>query len=96
MVAGENFGADDRRVTFQVKVPMSDSYWFPAKRRGWGWGVPTAWQGKLVLVCWISVVIAALLLFGHDHVVAYMGFVFAMICLLLSICYLKGEPPAWR
>lgn len=27
---------------------MSDAYWLPAKRRGWGWGPPTAWQGKLV------------------------------------------------
>jgi len=75
---------------------LSDPYWFPAKRRGWGWGPPTAWQGKLVLVCWISVVVAALLLFGRAHILAYMGFVLAMVCLLTLICYWKGEPPAWR
>src|SRR6266702_3273794 len=24
-------------------------YWFPAKRYGYGWGIPTTWQGWLVL-----------------------------------------------
>ena len=24
-------------------------YWFPAKRYGWGWGIPNRWQGWLVL-----------------------------------------------
>ncbi len=24
-------------------------YWFPAKRYGWGWGIPNTWQGWLVL-----------------------------------------------
>ena len=23
-------------------------YWFPAKRYGWGWGMPNTWQGWLV------------------------------------------------
>jgi hypothetical protein len=23
-------------------------YWFPAKRYGWGWGIPSSWQGWLV------------------------------------------------
>ncbi|WP_269146578.1 hypothetical protein [Xanthomonas oryzae] len=23
-------------------------YWFPAKTYGWGWGLPTVWQGWLV------------------------------------------------
>ena len=31
-----------------------DQYWFPAKRRGWGWGPPTVWQGWAVLVLLIS------------------------------------------
>lgn len=25
------------------------SYWFPAKRYGWGWGLPSSWQGWVVL-----------------------------------------------
>jgi hypothetical protein len=27
------------------KVPNDKTYWFPAKRYGWGWGLPTVWQG---------------------------------------------------
>ena len=76
---------------------MSPQYWFPAKRRGWGWGPPTCWQGKAVLLCWTAVVIAAsLLLFARGHVLAFFGFLVAMIGLLMFICYAKGEPPAWR
>lgn len=26
-----------------------DEYGFPAKRYGWGWGLPVAWQGWLVI-----------------------------------------------
>ncbi len=25
-------------------------YWFPAKRYGWGWGLPAVWQSWLVLI----------------------------------------------
>jgi hypothetical protein len=28
-------------------------YWFPAKRYGWGWGLPITWQGWLTLVVFI-------------------------------------------
>ena len=24
-------------------------YWFPAKRYGWGWGLPSVWQGWVVM-----------------------------------------------
>ncbi|HEX3396559.1 MAG TPA: hypothetical protein VHS76_07645 [Steroidobacteraceae bacterium] len=75
---------------------MSPEYWFPAKRRGWGWGPPTCWQGKAVLVCWMLIIVAAVLLFGRNHLVAFFVFSIAMVGLLLLICYLKGEPPAWR
>jgi hypothetical protein len=27
-------------------------YWFPAKRFGWGWGPPCAWQGWIALLLW--------------------------------------------
>ena len=26
-----------------------EKYWFPAKRYGWGWGLPSTWQGWIVL-----------------------------------------------
>jgi hypothetical protein len=78
------------------KTPTQHRYWFPAKRYGWGWGAPTRWQGKAVLFLWILAVAAGLLIFGRHHPLAYLGFVLAMLGLLMLICYATGEPPAWR
>jgi hypothetical protein len=33
-------------------------YWFPAKRFGWGWGLPITWQGWAVLFVFVSLVAA--------------------------------------
>ncbi|MGF6701877.1 hypothetical protein OKW38_006554 [Paraburkholderia sp. MM5496-R1] len=30
----------------------SREYWFPAKRYGWGWGLPLRWQGRLTLLAY--------------------------------------------
>lgn len=39
--------------------------WFPAKRYGWGWGLPVAWQGWVVLLLFaIGIVASAWLLPG--------------------------------
>ena len=32
-------------------------YWFPTKRYGWGWGIPTTWQGWLVLAAFVVLLI---------------------------------------
>ena len=29
------------------------NYWFPAKTFGWGWGLPTCWQGWVVTVAYV-------------------------------------------
>ena len=29
-------------------------YWFPAKRYGYGWGIPSSWQGWLVLAVFVA------------------------------------------
>ena len=31
-----------------------------------------------------------------DHAVGFLSFVLAMVVLMLFICSVKGEPPAWR
>ena len=71
-------------------------YWFPAKRYGWGWGPPNCWQGWVVLLVWLIVIAIAARLLARAHTLAYLAFLIAMGGLLLVICYLKGEPPAWR
>jgi len=74
------------------------TYWFPAKRYGWGWGPPTAWQGWIVLVLWTLVLLAGVLLLRHDRhpMGATLAFVLLMGAALTLICYWKGEPPRWR
>lgn len=29
-------------------------YWFPAKRYGWGWGLPVRWQGWVCLAAYMA------------------------------------------
>ena len=31
-------------------------YWFPAKRYGWGWGVPNTWQGWVVVAVFAALI----------------------------------------
>jgi membrane protein YdbS with pleckstrin-like domain len=71
------------------------SYWFPAKRYGWGWGPPETWQGWVVLVVWISAVISGGVLLRFHHVSPW-PYLVGMVLVLLIICYAKGEPPRWR
>ena len=35
----------------------SRRYWFPRKKRGFGWGLPVTWQGWLVLGTYLVLVI---------------------------------------
>jgi hypothetical protein len=71
-------------------------YWFPAKRRSWGWGPPTAWQGWAVLVGILGANIVAAVALLPVHVAGFLCFVLASSLLMLLICSVKGEPPAWR
>jgi hypothetical protein len=61
-----------------------ETFWFPAKRYGWGWGPPVRWQGWAVLVVYALLLTAFLL----SSVV--------LTVLLLIVCWLKGERPRWR
>ena len=70
--------------------------WFPAKRYGWGWGLPIAWQGWAVLVGWLVAVTAgSSFLAGHNWF-AFAAFMVFMAALLVAVCYAKGERPRWR
>ena len=72
-------------------------YWFPAKRYGWGWGLPATWEGWIVLSAYIALVMAgALLLSPAKDTVSFIIFIVGVSLLLLGICWFKGEPPRWR
>ena len=79
-------------------MPSDDSrYWFPAKRYGWGWGIPATWEGWAVLAGFLALVIAGVFLVPpHQSPVAFVAYVIALSVVLTAICWLKGEPPRWR
>jgi uncharacterized membrane protein YhaH (DUF805 family) len=72
-------------------------YWFPAKRYGWGWGPPTAWQGWLVLIAFFALVlIGVIVILPNEGQVPFLLYTAGLVAVLLVICWLKGERPGWR
>ncbi len=71
-------------------------YWFPAKRYGYGWGVPSTWEGWVVFVTWFVLMLGLSPVLAIWNIVAFIVFLVVMLASLLTICYLKGEPPSWR
>ena len=73
------------------------TYWFPAKRYGWGWGWPSSWQGWVVLAAFVGLLGLASFLFPPKQSLgAFLVSVLVLAALLFGICWLKGEPPRWR
>jgi hypothetical protein len=82
----------------QTDQKMSDrKIWFPAKKYGWGWGPPCAWQGWVVLVGWLVLIEIGSFVLLHQRLTGcFYIFLAVMIALLLGICWAKGEKPQWR
>ena len=73
------------------------TYWFPAKRYGWGWGPPAAWQGWVVLAAFIVLLVADAIVFPPGVALkSYLAVATVLSGLLIAVCWLKGEPPRWR
>ena len=78
---------------------MSDpSFWFPAKRYGWGWGLPVAWQGWVVLGLYLALVFVGISYFEARHSVTGLPiFLACLTVMLIVVVALKGERPlGWR
>jgi hypothetical protein len=72
-------------------------YWFPAKRYGWGWGLPSRWHGWAVLIAYFALLgLAALLSHPDRQPYTFTLFVALLSLALMAVCWLKGEPPRWR
>ena len=69
--------------------------WFPAKRFGWGWGLPIRWQGWLAMIVWLGIFFSMLPRLLHNPA-ALLLFLAVMIAALLGLCWYKGERPRWR
>jgi uncharacterized membrane protein YhaH (DUF805 family) len=70
--------------------------WFPAKRYGWGWGLPCAWQGWVVMVGWIALVCTGAVFLMPDHPGLFVVVNVVLVAALIILCLLKGEKPRWR
>ncbi len=72
-------------------------YWFPAKRYGFGWRLPVAWQGWVTLILFISLVILDSIIFlPAIKSVEFSISLILLIILLFLIMLIKGEPLGWR
>jgi len=71
--------------------------WFPAKTHGWGWGPPICWQGWVILIAFIALILVApVWVPPQDNIIAYLAYVIAMCAILIAICWETGEKPQWR
>lgn len=72
-------------------------YWFPAKRYGWGWGLPATWQGWVVLITYLALMLGGLAVM---HPVAsgstYTLYASVVTAVFLVVVWRTGEPPQWR
>ena len=80
-----------------VSMPDEQKYWFRTKRYGWGWGLPSAWQGWVVLVGFVALLVLGSVLFPpDDRLGMYLGYVALLSAALVVVAWWKGEPPRWR
>jgi len=70
-------------------------YWFPAKRYGWGWGIPCKWQGWVVFLSYFVLLFSSIPL-QPVCPAAWWFFFAALTIFFVAIAWLKGEPPKWR
>jgi hypothetical protein len=72
-------------------------YWFTAKRYGWGWGLPSAWQGWVVLVGFVVLLVMGSVWFPPgERLGSHLAYVAVLAILLIAVAWWKGEPPRWR
>jgi hypothetical protein len=69
--------------------------WFPARKYGWGWGLPQRWQGWVVIVGYIGALALGFPLL-HTHPITFIVYVQVVSLLLGLVCWIKGEKPRWR
>ena len=85
----------------EARQTLPRTIWFPAKRYGWGWGFPCAWQGWAVMILWLAGLfggMAAIATLARNDLklILFFPFILTMIAILFVISYLKGEKPRWR
>jgi hypothetical protein len=72
--------------------------WFPAKKYGFGWGLPVTWQGWVVFLSYMLLIIIGSLAFKNFHLRPAIFYLYVIILtsVLIIICWKKGEKAEWR
>ncbi len=73
---------------------MSDkTYWFPVKRYGWGWGPPVCWQGWVVFLAYLALIVGGLRYFAAERPTASVALVYCgvLTIIFVVIVAIKGE-----
>jgi hypothetical protein len=72
--------------------------WFPAKKYGYGWGLPITWQGWIVFLSHLLLVgVASFTLTDTPKEVALLiTYILFLTVIFVFICIKKGEKAAWR
>jgi hypothetical protein len=76
--------------------PSENRVWFPAKKHGWGWGLPCSWQGWVVFAVWLALLCGGAVVLGPKHLGLYVAYAVVLGIALFIICLIKGEKPRWR
>lgn len=94
---GRSLNLGVRRRWRVIAMSEQKRYWFPTRTYGWGWGLPTTWQGWVVYAAFVALVLLAAILFppsANPEIFTVAVMVFAAF--LVVVCWIKGEPPRWR
>lgn len=84
------------------RPPTDGKIWFPAKRYGYGWGLPCAWQGWIVVALYAALFAGGVWYFdlrgGREPgmVAGLVIYVTALSAILVYVCWRKGEKARWR
>lgn len=73
-------------------------YWFPVRpaRNGWGWGLPTTWQGWSAYLVYFAALIGGIFLVASHGQWAIIAFSCVWAALFLGLMFWKGEPQSMR
>lgn len=78
-------------------MQAKDTIWFPAKKYGYGWGIPRCKQGWIVLAVYFGLLVAgARMLIGTQHAAYFVLYSTFLSVVLIGVCTWKGEALRWR
>lgn len=78
-------------------MSRDDDVWFPAKRYGWGWGLPVRWQGWAATAAYLAMLCIGMFTIDPEtQLPLFLGWLVAWSAAFIAVCWWKGERPRWR